>query len=139
MARSADLDTAIRLFYLVPHMWGLFKKRQEHDLRRLVSAYRYFLKAASQAESDRLLGAEQVEIRKWKGGFGKAFQQIFMEWPSPQQSRRFEKKMLRRHRKTKDLHLAFILAMNDYLDQKSLTPQELQEVLQESRSAAERP
>lgn len=107
-------------------MWGFFKKRQKGDLRRLASAYRCMLKAASQAGDPE---------RAWKGGFGKAYNQIFMDWPSPNQSRRFERLMHRWLKKAGDPERAFILAFNDYLGQRRLAASELEEVLQAGRDA----
>ena len=110
-------------------MWRLFKKRQEDDLRRLVSAYRGFLKAQAQCGSPDLA---------WRGGFGKAVHLLFGGWPTPNESRRFEKQMLRRLAKTDDFARAFILAFNDYLGQKRLNPKELSEVIEQGRAAFNR-
>lgn len=114
-------------------MWGWFKKRQEDDLRRLVSAYRFFLKAGRQAEGE-VPGNLGLQERRWKGGFGQAYQLLFKDWPSPNQSRRFEHYMIRRLRKTADLDRAFIQAFNDFLDQKRLTDEELAEIFREGAS-----
>lgn len=116
-------------------MWDLFKKRQDGDLRRLISAYRYFLKAVHQTETERLSDETQREMRKWKGGFGKAYNQLFMDWPSPHQSRRFEKKMQRWLPKTDSLDHAFVQAFNDFLGQKRLNPEEMKQIMEEGRSA----
>ena len=107
-------------------MWGLFKKRQADDLRRLASAYRFLLKV-SQSQTDAL--------EPWRGAFGQAYQQLFRDWPSPNESRRFERKMQRRLKSTVDVPRAFILAINDYLDQKPLSPEELDEVIERGREA----
>ena len=115
-------------------MWGLFKRRHKEDLRRLVSAYRYFLKAAHQADHD-ALGDEDREWRKWKGGFAKAFNQFFNKWPTPNQSRAFEKKMLRWLKKSQDMDHTFIQAFNNYLKQKQLTLEELHEVIKRGQAA----
>jgi hypothetical protein len=114
-------------------MWWIFKKRHEGDLRKLVSAYRYFLKAASQAEGLSLLDEAEKEARKWKGGFGKAFNQLFYEWPTPHESKRFERRMERWLKKIHNTDQAFIHAFNEYLDQKRLSPEELHEVLNQGR------
>ncbi|HET6466150.1 MAG TPA: hypothetical protein VLY20_03055 [Nitrospiria bacterium] len=106
-------------------MWRLFKKRQKDDLSRLVSAYRFLLKISRQNTSEAL--------QPWRGAFGQACQLLFRDWPSPNESRRFEKKMLRRLQKTVDVPRAFILAFNDYLDQKPLSPEELDEVIRRGR------
>ena len=129
------LTAADSCFIFLLNMWGFFKRRQEGDLRRLASAYRYYLKSAQQAEQDGLLDESQKKVRRWKGGFGKAFKQLFMEWPSPQQSRRFEKQMLRWLAKTDHLDYAFICAFNDFLGQKKLKPEELKEVMNEGKDA----
>ena len=110
-------------------MWRLFKKRQADDLRRLASAYRFLLKV-SQSQTDAL--------EPWRGAFGQAYQQLFRDWPSPNESRRFERKMQRRLKSTVDVPRAFILAINDYLDQKPLSPEELDEVLDRGREAYDR-
>ena len=108
-------------------MWRLFKKRQEDDLSRLVSAYRFLLKVSRQNAPEAL--------QPWRGAFGQAFQLLFRDWPSPNELRRFEKKMLRRLKKTVDVPRAFILAFNDYLDQKPLSPEELDEVIKRGQEA----
>ncbi len=110
-------------------MWRLIKKRQANDLRRLATAYRFLLKV-SQSQTDAL--------EPWRGAFGQAYQQLFRDWPSPNESRKFEKKMLRRLKKTIDVPRAFILAINDYLDQKELSMEELEEVIQRGREASKR-
>ena len=110
-------------------MLKLFKKRQDEDLRRLISAYRCMRKAALQAESHGLLDERQRENRKWKGGFGKAVQLLFKEWPTPNESRRFDKMMQRWLRKAKETDQAFVLAFNEYLGQKRLSNEELKEIL----------
>ena len=119
-------------------MWGLFKKRQEGDLSRLVSAYRCFLKAASQADETGLLDEEERRTRAWKGGFGKAIHQLYMQWPSPNQSRRFARKMQYWLARSPDLDRAFVLAFNDYLQQKRLTEEELLDVIESGRDAFQR-
>lgn len=116
-----------------PGMWNLFKRRHEDDLRRVISAYRCFLKAAQQAEAHGQLAEQELESRKWKGGFGKAFNQLFREWPTPDQSRRFEKIMQRWQKKVKDTDQAFIMSFNEYLGQKRFNTQELNEVLDQGR------
>jgi hypothetical protein len=108
-------------------MWRLFKKRQEDDLRRLVSAYRFLLKVSRQNKTD--------ASEPWRGAFGQTYQQFFKDWPSPNESRRFEKKMLRRLKRTIDVPRAFILAVNDYLEQKRLSPEELDVVIRRGREA----
>ena len=108
-------------------MWRLFKKRQENDLTRLVSAYRFLLKVSRQNGPDAL--------QPWRGAFGQACQLLFRDWPSPNESRRFEKKMLRHLRKTIHVPQSFILAFNDYLDQKPLSPEELEEVMKRGQEA----
>lgn len=106
-------------------MWRIFKKRQDEDLRRLVSAYRFLLKVSEKKEA--------VALEPWRGAFGQACQQFFKDWPSPNESRRFEKIMLRRLKRTVDLPRAFIFAFNEYLDQKRLSPDELDEVIERGR------
>jgi len=108
-------------------MWWRFKKRQEDDLSRLVSAYRFLLRVSRQNAPDAL--------EPWRGAFGQTYQLLFRDWPSPNESRRFEKKMLRRLQKTADVSRAFILALNDYLDQKPLSPEELDEVMKRGQEA----
>jgi hypothetical protein len=108
-------------------MWRLFKKRNEDDLARLVSAYRFLLKVSRQNAPDAL--------QPWRGAFGQACQLFFHDWPSPNESRRFEKKMLRRLQKTVDVPRAFIMAFNDFLDQKPLSPEELDEVVRRGQEA----
>jgi len=108
-------------------MWRLFKKRQEDDLTRLVSAYRFLLKVSRQNAPDAL--------KPWRGAFGQACQLFFQDWPSPNELRRFEKKMLRRLKKTVDVPRAFIMAFNDFLDQKPLSPEELDEVVRRGQEA----
>jgi hypothetical protein len=111
-------------------MWRLFKKRQEDDLRRLASAYRFLLKVSRQNQADLL--------EPWRGAFGQVYQQFFKDWPSPNESRKFEKRMLRRLKRTVDVPRAFVLAFNDYLDQKRLSPDELDEVIELGRAAFNR-
>ena len=108
-------------------MWWLFKKRQEDDLSRLISAYRFLLKVSRQNAPDAL--------EPWRGAFVQTHQLLFRDWPSPNESRRFEKKMVCRLKKTVDLPQAFILAFNDYLDQKPLSPEELDEVMKRGQEA----
>jgi hypothetical protein len=114
-------------------MWKWFRKRQDGDLRRLTSAYRCFLKAVHQNADYHLLDEEEKQKRYWKGGFGKAFNQLFLEWPTPSESSQFEKVMHRWLKKGKDTDEAFILAFNDYLKQKRLDPQELHEILNQGK------
>lgn len=111
-------------------MWRLFKKRQEDDLSRLVSAYRYLLKVSRQNQADLL--------EPWRGAFGQAYQQFFREWPSPNEIGRFEQKILHRFKKTIDVERAFILAFNDYLDQKRLSSDELDDVIERGREVYHR-
>jgi hypothetical protein len=111
-------------------MWRLFRKRQADDLSRLVSAYRFFLKVSRQNQADAL--------EPWRGAFGQVYQQFFKDWPSPNESRKFEKRMLHRLKKTVDVPRAFILAINDYLDQKPLSPEELDEVVERGREVINR-
>ena len=108
-------------------MWRLFKKRQEDDLSRLVSAYRFLLKVS------RLNAPDALE--PWRGAFGQSYQLFFCDWPSPNESRQFEKKMLGRLKKSMDVPRAFISAFNDYLDQKPLSPDELDEVIKRGQEA----
>lgn len=109
-------------------MWNPFKKRQNGDLERLVTAYRFFLKAVSQAGELAFLEEGQKEARKWKGGFGKASQQLFRKWPTIDQSKRFEKLMVQQLKKTKNIDEAFIHAFNKFLNQKRLTSDELKKI-----------
>ena len=74
-------------------------------------------------------------MEPWRGAFGQVYQQFFKDWPSPNESRRFENFMTRRLKKTVDVPRAFILAINDYLDQKPLSPDELEEVMERGREA----
>lgn len=115
-------------------MWSLFRKRHEDDLRRLISAYRYYLKAADQAGSNQA-GEGRGPDRAWKGGFGKTYKQLFKDWPSPNESRRFEKKVARWLKKNRNLDEAYLLAFNDYLNQKRLSPDELSDVIERGRQA----
>jgi len=107
-------------------MWRLFKKREADDLRRLASAYRFLLKVSK---------TQAGALQPWQGAFGQAYQQFFKDWPSPNESRKFEKAMLRRMKRTVDVPRAFILAVNDYLDQKPLSPSEINEVMERGREA----
>lgn len=113
-------------------MWGLFKKRGKEDLKKLVSAYRYLLKASEQSENN-AVNDEGME-RSWRGGFGKSVNQLFKEWPTPNQLRDFQKKMVYWLRKRKDVEIAYICAFNDYLGQRRLSPDELKEVIKTGRS-----
>jgi hypothetical protein len=74
-------------------------------------------------------------LQPWRGAFGQAYQLLFRDWPSPNELQRFEKKMVRRLKKTVDVPRAFILAFNDYLDQKPLSPEELDEVIKRGQEA----
>lgn len=118
------------LFCLV--VWNLFKKRHEGDLRRLSTAYRFFLKTSLQEKSyePTTMGPEGLH---WKGGFGKAVNQLFRNWPTPNESKLFEKLMRRWLKKGKTTDHAFIMAFNDFLEQKRLRFQELQEVIDEGK------
>ena len=113
-------------------MWNLFKKRQEGDLRRLATAYRFFLKTTLQ-EKNHEHTIMDTENRLWKGGFGKAVNQLKRNWPTPNQSKLFERFMKRWLKKGRSTDQAFIMAFNDFLEQKRLNLQELQEVLDEGR------
>lgn len=115
-------------------MWNFFKKRQEGDLRRVATAYRFFLKAAYQTEGQSIPENEK-ETRKWKGGFGKAFNQLFRDWPTPNQSKRFEKLMGRWLKKVGNIEPAFVLAFNDFLGQKHLNQEEITEVLEDGKQS----
>jgi hypothetical protein len=106
-------------------MWSLFKKRKEGDLPRLASAYRCYLKVADR-ESFSSEGA--VSETPWKGGFGKAFNLLFNQWPTPNESRRFQKFMSRQMKKNQNPDDAFIRAFNDFLGQKPLVESEVGEV-----------
>ncbi|MBI3810963.1 MAG: hypothetical protein HY283_01980 [Nitrospirae bacterium] len=108
-------------------MWRLFKKRQTDDLRRLASAYRFLLKVSRQNQAD--------VLEPWRGAFGQAHQLFYQDWPSPNELRRFETRMRLRLKKTIDVPRAFILAVNDYLDQKRLSPEELDEVIRRGQEA----
>jgi hypothetical protein len=110
-------------------VWDLLRKRHDDDLKRLISAYRGFLKAAHQTESEGL-GGEGSEWRKLKGGFGKAFHILYSQWPTPNESQRFERTLVRWLKKELATDRAFIQAFNDYLKQKRLNPEELNEVIQ---------
>ncbi|HEX9756370.1 MAG TPA: hypothetical protein VGB26_01065 [Nitrospiria bacterium] len=113
-------------------MWDIFKKRQEGDLRRAATAYRFYLKSIHQTENNDIAGDEK-ETRNWKGGFSKAFNQLFRDWPTPNQSKRFEKLMYRWVKKGADAERAFVLAFNEFLGQKKLTDPEIGEVLNQGR------
>ena len=113
-------------------MWGLFRKRGREDLRKLVSVYRCLLKASEKSE-DSTVTDETLE-RRWRGGFGKSFNQLFNQWPTPNQVREFEKKMIRWLKKKSDVEVAYICAFNDYLDQRRLNSDELNEVIRTGRS-----
>ncbi len=115
-------------------VWNFLRKRQDGDLQRLISAYRGFLKAAHQTENEGL-GGEGSEWRKLKGGFGKAFHILFNQWPTPNESQRFEKMMTRWLKKEQATDRAFIQAFNDYLKQKRLNPEELDDVIQRAQNA----
>ena len=115
-------------------MWNWLRKRGEDDLRKLVSAYRCYLKASDQADFDRL-GDDNRQERKWKGGFGKAIHQLFKSWPTPNQSRQFEKNMMRLLIKTNKMDQVFIAAFNEYLKQKKLNEEELSQVIEKGRDA----
>ena len=110
-------------------MWNFFRKRQHDDFQRLVTAYRCFLKAADQAEEDNL-DSDSRSDRKWRGGFGKAYNQLLKRWPTPNEMAGFEKKMVRNFRKDKNMEHAFIHAFNEFLEQKRLNPRELTEVME---------
>jgi len=113
-------------------MWNFLKKRQEGDLRRVTSAFRFYLKSAHQT-ANHGISENEKEIRKWKGGFSKAFNQLFRDWPTPNQSKRFEKLMLRWVKKKGDNDQSFVLAFNDFLNQKTLNQEEIKEVLGEGK------
>jgi len=102
-------------------MWRLFKKRQPEDLSRLVSAYRFLLKVS-------LTQPEVLE--PWRGAFGQVHQQFYRDWPTPNASGKFEKAMIRRMKTIIDVPRAFVLAVNDFLDQKPLSPEELTHVIE---------
>jgi hypothetical protein len=108
-------------------MWRFFKQRQSDDLSRLVSAYRFLLKVSNEKQAELL--------EPWRGAFGQAYQLLVHEWPSPNEARRFEKLMLRRLKKTVDVPRAYVMAFNDYLDQKPLSPKELDEVIRRGQEA----
>jgi hypothetical protein len=108
-------------------MWGFLRKRKEGDLERLVSAFRSYLKVAERG--DFATGGDEPD-RTWKGGFGRAFNLLFNEWPTPNQSRQFQKLINRRLSKTPNTDEAFIRAFNDFLGQKALNEGELLEVIQ---------
>lgn len=108
-------------------MWRIFKKRQGEDLSRLVSAYRFLLKVSKQNAPDAL--------QPWRGAFAQTCQLLYRDWPSPNEVRRFEVKMDRRLKKTVDVPKAFVLAFNDYLDQKELSPDELEDVIRRGQEA----
>jgi hypothetical protein len=110
-------------------VWDFLRKRQDGDLQRLISAYRGFLKAADQTENEGL-GGEGSDWRKLKGGFGKTIHILFNQWPTPNESQRFEKIVGRWLKKELATDRAFLLAINDYLKQKRLNPEELDEVIQ---------
>jgi hypothetical protein len=114
-------------------MWRFFRKREKHDLERLATAYRCYLKASDQAELDEL-GDEDRQGRKWKGGFGKAIHQIFDQWPTPNQSRQFERNMSNSLKKTQSMDEAFLDAFNEYLKQKRLRNFELHEVIEKGKN-----
>ena len=114
--------------------FGWFKKRQKDDISRLITAYRYFLKAGEQS-GGQSGGSVNPEERKWKGGFGKTCQQLYKDWPSSNESRLFEKKMERWVKKSESLEQAYILAFNDYLNQKRLRPEELSEIIGQGHKA----
>ncbi len=118
-------------------MWNLFKKRGPEDLGRLVSAYRCYLKVTNRTDSPPLAGPGS-EGPAWKGGFGQAYQLFFKGWPTPNESHRFETIMERRLKKTEDLDRAFIQAINDYLGQKRVSPEELRQVVEEGRRLSQR-
>ena len=113
-------------------MWNLFKKRQEGDLRRLTTAYRFFLKTTFQKGAYESMAMDTEDLL-WKGGFGKAINQLFRNWPTPNQSKLFERFMKRWLKKGRSTDQAFIMAFNDFLEQKRLNLQELQEVLDEGK------
>ena len=113
-------------------VWDLFRRRHHEDLPRLASAYRCFLKAVQQAESEDWV-VESGEWRELKGGFGKAVYLLFNQWPTPNESRRFEKVMSRWLKKTKETDRVFIQAFNDYLNQKRLNADELTDVINRGR------
>ena len=115
-------------------MWNFLRKRHTEDLKRLGTAYRCYLKASDQAEFDGY-GDENRRERNWKGGFAKALNQLFRQWPTPNQSWDFEKKMVRWLKKNDVMDHAFIYAFNEYLHQKRLNPSELNEVVEKGRDA----
>ncbi len=98
----------------------------------MATAFRFFLKAAHQIEGQGI-PEEEKEAGKWKGGFSKAYNQLFRVWPSPNQSKRFEKLMRRWLKKTGTTEQAYIRAFNAFLGQKNLNSQELQEVIEEGK------
>ena len=113
-------------------MWGLFKKRGGEDLRKLISGYRCLLKASEQSGNNAV--TRETIGRSWRGGFGKSINQLFNQWPTPNQVMEFEKKMNRWLKKMSDVEVAYVCAFNDYLGQKRLNPDELREVIQTGRS-----
>jgi hypothetical protein len=106
-------------------MWGFFKKREEGDLSRVASAYRAYLKVADREGPAPEGSAPETP---WKGGFAKAVNLLFNQWPTPNESRRFQKIMNRRMKKIPNLDDAFIQSFNDFLGQKPLADSELIEV-----------
>ncbi len=108
-------------------IWGLFKKRKPGDIDRLVSGYRYLLKISNQDQGN--------PGSPWIGGFAQTFQFFNKSWPSPNEIKGFEKKMLLWSRKIKDMEEAYIHAFNDYLGQKKLTREELSRVFSEGKKA----
>ena len=111
---------------------NFWRKRQEDDLKRLISAYRAYVKASDQAENEGI-DREGAEWRTLKGGFGKACHILFKQWPTPNDSLRFEKQLIRWIKKTPETDLAFVCAFNDYLNQKRLNPDELSDVIRRGR------
>jgi len=117
--------------------WDFWRKRENDDLRRLISAYRSYLKAERQADEEGIAD-EGRDLRYLKGGFGKACQVLFNKWPTMNESRQFERILDHWLKKTPAVDQAFVFAFNEFLKQKKLSPSELEAVIQQGREAFKR-
>ncbi|HEY5648293.1 MAG TPA: hypothetical protein VIU33_02255 [Nitrospiria bacterium] len=108
-------------------IWDFFKRRRPGDIDRLVSGYRYLLKATHQGQGD--------PLSPWKGGFAQAYHFLNNDWPSPNENRRFESLMERWMKKFEETDQAYVHALNEYLKQKKLNTDEVQAVIGQAKQA----
>lgn len=119
---------------MLSYIRNLFKRRHSHDIDRLEIAYRCFLVVSRTIDEDSSENGDDTSERQYAFqrrsnlAFRKAVEELSGSEPALADFRVFHQHFLLRMIQAKSFDLGWVLAFNDYLNQKQLAKVEIAEV-----------